>query len=477
MLRCLGQSEYGLYQLIGSISSYLSLLSFGLSGAYIRFYSVKKAESEYDGINRLNGLYLIVFTIISAVTTIAGIIIAVNISSFFEASMSSQEIHVARLMMLIMTVNVAITLPGNIFTSYISANEKFIFQRVVKLAYAIINPILCIIALSLGGKATALVVVALISTLLMLISEVYYCITKINFRISLKNISRHDFTELFTFSFFIFINDVINQINWGLDKVLLGFFAGTISIAIYGIAAQLNSYFFTLSTTISSVFAPQVNQIETSASTQVEKKKKLDAVFLRVGKVQGYIVFLIITGYILFGKPFIALWAGADYFESYYVGLWLMIPVVIPLMQNIGIEIQRAKNKHKVRSIVYSCMAVLNVIISIPLCKSMGAIGCAIGTAISVVLGNIVFMNWYYHRRLGIDIPGFWLQEIKTLPSLIPPLIVGIVIVNKATINSWGSLLLFIIIYVVAYLVSVYSFAMSKDEKQTVIRLCKRIVK
>ena len=39
MLRLLGQSEYGLYQLVYSVVSYLSLLSLGFGSSYLRFYS------------------------------------------------------------------------------------------------------------------------------------------------------------------------------------------------------------------------------------------------------------------------------------------------------------------------------------------------------------------------------------------------------------------------------------------------------
>ena len=48
MLRLLGQSEYGLYQLVYSVVSYLSLLSFGFTASYIRFYSRAKAKNEED---------------------------------------------------------------------------------------------------------------------------------------------------------------------------------------------------------------------------------------------------------------------------------------------------------------------------------------------------------------------------------------------------------------------------------------------
>ena len=37
MLRMLGQSEYGIYGTAQSFISYLSILSFGIGGAYIRY--------------------------------------------------------------------------------------------------------------------------------------------------------------------------------------------------------------------------------------------------------------------------------------------------------------------------------------------------------------------------------------------------------------------------------------------------------
>mgnify|MGYP002731794571 CR=1 FL=1 len=65
MLRWLGQSEYGLYQLVNSVVSYLGLLSFGFSGAYTRFYSRYKKDNDENSIAKLNGLFMIIFSIIA----------------------------------------------------------------------------------------------------------------------------------------------------------------------------------------------------------------------------------------------------------------------------------------------------------------------------------------------------------------------------------------------------------------------------
>ena len=102
------------------------------------------------------------------------------------------------------------------------------------------------------------------------------------------------------------------------------------------------------------------------------------------------------------------MWGGAkSYGTSYYVTLLLIIPSTVPLIQNLGIEIQRAKNMHRARSVVYFCIAIANVLVSIPLIQRFGVVGAPIGTAIAIVGGNILFMNWYYAKRIGLEIKEF----------------------------------------------------------------------
>ena len=62
MLRLLGQSEYGVYTLASSLTAYLGLLHFGLSGSYIRFYTRYRAAGDQRGVNQLNALFLTVYT-------------------------------------------------------------------------------------------------------------------------------------------------------------------------------------------------------------------------------------------------------------------------------------------------------------------------------------------------------------------------------------------------------------------------------
>ena len=109
MLRLLGQNEYGLYQLVYSVVSYLGLLNFGFGSAYVRFYSRYRVKDDQEGIAKLNGMFMIVFTVIAMIALLAGGILVSNVNNLFSKSLTVSEIDTARILMLLMVINLAIS--------------------------------------------------------------------------------------------------------------------------------------------------------------------------------------------------------------------------------------------------------------------------------------------------------------------------------------------------------------------------------
>lgn len=114
---------------------------------------------------------------------------------------------------------------------------------------------------------------------------------------------------------------------------------------------------------------------------------------------------------------------------------------------------------------------------SIPLIKICGATGAAIGTAISLIIGNIFFMNWYYHNRIGINMIEFWVNIVKFLPALVLPSIIETLIMQYIEIGNIFIFILAIIIYTLVYSGSFWVFGMNPDEKNMIKGPIKRILK
>ena len=89
MLRLLGQSEYGLYNFVSSIVAYLGLLNFGFGSAYVRYYSRYKVADDRQNIAKLNGMFLIIFSVIGLIALLAGTILALNTEAILGKQLSS----------------------------------------------------------------------------------------------------------------------------------------------------------------------------------------------------------------------------------------------------------------------------------------------------------------------------------------------------------------------------------------------------
>ena len=231
-------------------------------------------------------------------------------------------------------------------------------------------------------------------------------------------------------------------------------------------APDFKGYFQNFSTSISSVFSPQVNQIV----AQNRPMKELDEIFIRVGRIQFYVVSLILIGYCSIGHSFVRLWAGEDYSDSFYIGLFLMIAVTVPAFQNVGLEIQKAKNMHKARSIVYFLVALVNIGLTIPMSQRWEGIGAAFATMICMFIGTVVFMNIYYWKKVGLDIPQFWKSIASILPGYCAPVLVGVLIWRFLVIDSYSDVLIATLIICVVFLLSIWLFSMNDYENESFTR-------
>ena len=471
MLRLLGTSEYGTYTLVSGFISNLSLMSFGLGSAYVRYYARAKVQEGEDGVARINGMFMVIFLVISAMSLLVGGVLVANVQNIFGAKLTAHEIETARVLMALLVVNIAVSFPCSVFSSYITANERFLFQRIINMIRTVLNPIVMLPLLLMGLGSVALVVVTLVLSVVTDAFNIWYCRRKLRMRLTFGHFDFALLREMGGFSFFIFLNMIIDQINWTVDTTLLGIISGTAATAIYGVGAQINSYYKTLSTSISGVFVPQINRIVAEG----QGDDRLTSLFTRVGRIQFLLLMLVLTGFVFVGEPFIDAWGGGEYAGAYPIALMLMVPVTLPLIQNLGIEIQRAKNMHQFRSKVYFFMALGNVLVSIPLGMRFGGLGCAMGTAISLIIGNGFVMNWYYQTHIGLDMKHFFRSILSMVPAMVPPALLGLLAVRLHTFSGYSGVLTFAVPYTAVYALCVYRWAMNDEERGMVRGMLRRL--
>lgn len=470
MLSLLGKSEYGLYNIASTLISYVNLLNMGFSSSYVRFYSRDKAGKDETALARTNGLFCIVFAFIGILAFISGFVLIGFTKIIFGTGLTDSEYFKAKIIMTILTVSTAYNLGTSIFSSFVLAHERFVFHKIVNLIKTVLSPAVTWLLLLNGYKSIGMSVVTAVLTISADTFYMVYCFRVLKIKVNIHNPSKNQLKEITVFSGFIAVTTIVDQINWSIDKIILGRFWGTAYTAVYSVAATIQNLYTQMSTAVSNVFIPKVNKIV----AEDKDKKGLNSLFLKIGRLQGMILFPILIGFIFFGKSFIKLWTPNGYGQAYYVALILMLSSTVPYIQNIGITVQIAQNKHKFRAYSYLCMAIVNLIISIVLCKSYGAVGVAIGTAVSLVVCNGIIMNIYYHKVIGLDMIEFWKSMIKFIPAVLATSVYGALIVSFINIDSFFKLLFFGAIFCLIYFVMLWVTLLTKDEKDSIIKKLKR---
>ena len=461
MVRILGTSEYGTYQLVQSVVNYLNLMNFGFTGAYISFYS--RAVAKRDGgeaVARLNGMFLEIFLVITVVCMLAGSFLLNHIRLLGD-QLTEAEYATARTLMLLLVLNLAASFPNAVFTVYIAARERFVFKQGVTILNYLLIPLCNLPLLYRGYGSVGVASVTLGLALLRLALNMGYCLGKLKMPFRFGRFDRTLFASLAGFTFFIFLSDVVDQLNTNVDKFLLGRMIGTGAVAVYSVGFELSTYYTFCSWAVADMFVPEANRI----AVEEKDDAKLTALFTRIGRYNNYILLLIQTGFFLAGKDFLRLWVGEGYDAAWQVTVILMLARYIPAVQTMGVTVQNAKDMHRPRSVVYFCVACANVFISIFLIRLWGVSGASLGTLAAVLLGNGLFMNYWYHRKIGLNVLTFWKALSRWILMALALCGACLPVTRSVSLDSWPRFFAFVAAYSAVYLLLLWFVGLKKEEK------------
>lgn len=468
MLRMLGQSEYGLYSLAASIIAYLTVLDLGFGNAIVRYTAKFRAEDKQREQEEMFGMFFILYIGIGIIAMTAGSVLSLNVENLFSRSMTSTEMERTRIMLWLMTFNLAFTFPMSIWGSIMTAYERFVFQRIVSIVRSVLNPVVMVVLLVVGYKAVAMVVVTTIFNVATLLINWWYCKNRLNIKIRFAKFRLEFLKEVSIYSFWIFLNAIMDRIYWSTGQFVLGIYRGAVAIAVYAVAIQLQNMYMMFSTAITGVFLPRV----TAMVAKENNEKAISDLFIRTGRLQYVVMSFILSAFIVFGRPFILLWAGDGYDDAYYICLMFFIPLTVPLIQNLGITILQARNQMKFRSLLYIVIAFVSLGLSILFAKPYGGYGCAFATGLALLVGQVLIMNIYYQRKQHLNMMKFWKEIAKMSVAPICIVIIGLYItcspffanVSIAKFVSIG------LLFSVCYAVFFWIFSMNKEEKDLIVQ-------
>lgn len=471
MVAQIGEADYGLYTLANSLIT-LFLVDFGLSSATSRYVAKYRAEGRQDKVDSFLGAIYKLYLLIDAVIFVILLVIFFFLGDIY-VKLTPVELERFKVVYIIVSAFAIINFPCMTFNGIINAYEKFIPLKLADVIYRVLLVGVTVLALILGYGLYALVSIHAIVGLVIIVYKLIVIFKLTPVKVAFKKSEKGLYKDIFGFSVWVTVSSLAQRLVFNITPSILGAFANSAAIAVFGIVSTIEGYAYTFTTAMNGMFMSKIARIYESEDSE----KNLMPLFLSVGRFQFALNGLIVCGFIVVGQSFIRLWMDEGFEEAYAGILLVLIPGLFFNSLQIANTAMVVRKKVKHQALVNIVMGVLNVAISIPLTLKFGMLGSCVSIFVAYMV-RAVAMHVISQKVLNLDL---W-QFIKKcyLRMGIPIFItvaVGLLINYFIAQDTWGNFVLRGTLVVICYLASVYIIGLDKNERSSCLRLIKKFTK
>ena len=469
----LGKSEYGLYQIVGSFFAYISVFETSVESGVLKYYCAAKARNIQSEMENVLAICRRIYRFMTAILLVVGVVVIFGFNAFYASSFTSLELSEGTYMLALLFVNLAITMANAVYLASINANERFVFTKGLSCITQIMQPLICVLVLNRHPYALTVIIVQLSINCIVTIIRFVYAKKELHIGVHLHQWDKGIARSILIFAAGILLSNIADQIFWKTDQVILGKLFNTALVAVYAISTQLYTNFMYAGTTVASVFFPRISTLYVR-DNNVEEISNL---FIKVGRIAFLLTYLVLSGFVIFGRQFITIWVGKDFLPAYAWALIVMVPYTIDIIQHLGLTILKVMDLFKFRAKVYFLAAVLNIGLTTIMAYVWGAAGAAISTAVSLFVTSGLILNWFYKTKVRLDIRSFWKNILGILIKYLPIGIVFYILFGTLFYSDRIiPLALGILLYTVVYGVFGYLFVLNDYEKGLVMRFKRKLL-
>lgn len=465
----LGRSEYALFTLSISV---VTLLTFdlGLNSAVARFVANSEAHGNRDGtldaLSVVRRVYLVLDLVLLLVLTVVWLAAPV----LFPA-LSESEFQRFRILFAISGAMMILNFPLYPANGTLQGLGRFAALRGSDLAWRAGGVVLTLVVVYAGLKTFWLV---LGWTALALATSVYRAVLCLRagvwrWRMPTPSASmRKEIARYTSWSFFVALGQ---RLMMTIMPAILAATAGTHEVGAFAIAAIFEGYVWLIANAVNGLFLPHVSRlVATKSHEAIQRLMEL------VGRFQLLVIGLFVAGFVVFGKPFIALWLGPGYGDVYLVTVLLILPSLFVQTQEVAMTVLIARGEIRLRALSTAVAAVVNLGLAMVLTPSLGALGAAISVASGAVMGYIIAMNIAYVRTVRLDIARFFrLVHARILPPMVALVGVFLFLGQIWRLDSALQLAAAVALFAALFAAGAWLIVLDRDERLVVRGMVRRL--
>lgn len=401
LVHSLGDEQYGIWILVGSIIAFYEIMDFGLSNAMQRFLirAIHGEELEESNISLSNSI---------ALTTVIAVIfmLVTSIIIFFTPNFTDSEANATtfQLTIAILGARAAIQFPLFPYYGVLLAHYRQDIIGYIQLISLYARTVLTIYFVVNGH---GIITIAIISSLTQIAGSIaivaYSKKLSPDIGFSFKYLKISKFSEYYHYGKYVFVIHISEKMKVSLDNSVVAAFVGLSAVTHYTIAVTLVQYFGNLLGSLFGVISPALHKYH-----KLNQWNNLREIFLVTTDVTTLASILVGGTLLTLGDQFIFLWIGEGYDDAYLALLILGISAILINTQQAVDPVLYAIAKHKYLAKITSIEALVNLSLSIILAQYIGIYGVALGTALPSLFNALFLRPRYACKQLGIPSSSYY---------------------------------------------------------------------
>ncbi len=398
----LGNSAYGIWVLVGSLTGYLGLLNLGVRAAVTRYVAQFHAEGDDQEASAVASSALTIFLVAGALAIFLSLTFAVFLVPVFHVPDNYR--FGARVIVVLAGLNIAISLVGGVFGGIVAALHRFDLINLIEVGNAVFAAGAIILALSAGN---GLITLAMINLAFAIVTGLVFAGVALRLypalSIQFADCDLAHLKMILSFGVYAFVLQLSYILAFYTDSIVIGAFLGVNFITMFAIAGNLMNSSRSLISGISTTMTPRASTVQATGG-QGEVKELL----LKATRLATLVMLPIAVTFLLRGTSFIQLWMGAEYGVQSGRVLWILaLALIFVAGDQVATSIVMGIGKYRLMVIVVCVEALCNVVLSIALVRRMGIAGVAWGTTLPSMVMSLLFWPWYVRYALGIPIRSY----------------------------------------------------------------------
>lgn len=461
VVRKLGNTYYGVWNIIMDMTGYLGLLEMGVRQSTIRYVAKYRAVNDTDSLNRIISSAFSIY----GLTSVACFVISIGLAALFPhlIKVSADTIPVAQWVIVITGLNIAQGLVFSVYFGIILGIQRYDVLAKVNILAAIIKAGLTVVLLGNGYGLIALSLLHLVTNLASSMYGRHYCIKEMpELDIRFGKYGAEWYRKIFNFSSKSFITYIGQKIVYYSDSIVIGILLGPAHVTYFVIGASLTEYMRRIVNQMTQMFAPLTSELQARGEDE-----RISDVLIRGTKMSLIIALPISIVFLTMGKRFISLWMGNEYGPvSGKVLTVLAIAHLFSVAQYTTQALLEGMNKHQVCAACRCVEAIANLILSIVLIRYWGIVGVAVGTAIPHLATALFAYPYFISRVVKVDIKKYVFGSyLAPIISSVPFLVCCALVETRFPAASLAGFIARVFSLLPIYLVPAWYLSFKKQER------------